>query len=519
MATASRALRNTRKLHRIRYLNEVVSDTTGASDVAAEINTFLATLSPGTEVHVGYGEIYALSIPVLFNVAGVTLKSHGGKFVKRATFTGTSLIRVAAENVTIEGLEIDGDDETIDGIITSANLATGFTARGNVIYGCLYGISAVSNSRILIENNRISLCAQSLVRIHNNSPSVARSSIKVLGNYFDVSAADSATYNSTALLVRGDETYPTTAVVVDGNTFVLIDNPTNSGAMGCECRFVVGGQFTNNTATNGGMMISVASSKRFTVDSNSSTGANAWAIEVAGPSGATMPCDDVVVSNNTIDGSGRVVNGIGIQGSVASRGVVVTGNTIYNFLSRGVYVNTFWDDITISDNDIRTTSATGDQHGIWLLGSHTNAVISGNRLTGDGTTEYGIQVTDSEGLSITGNVLDNWATGILLRSTTTVNDVSITGNIFRRCTAQISSNGSGTFGERITAIGNPGLVRTGCEGFDYINFTRGVIAAHGSGAPGGSLTGAIGSTYRRRDGGAGTSFYVSEAGGTVWVGK
>jgi hypothetical protein len=505
----------------IRYLNEIASiDTSGLTNTATVLNTFLASLPVGTEVRGAPGEIYGLTAQVLIGVAKIKLNGNGAKFAKLAGFSGTCMIRVAAANVAVENLEMDGlDKTTVDGIITSADVATGFTVKGCTIYNCQYGVSANSNSRIKVLDNVISLCSRSLVRIHNNSPTAARTDIKVSGNYFDVSAADAATYDYTALLIRGDETYPTTAVVVDGNTFVLVDNPTNSGAMGCECRFVVGGQFTNNTGTNGGMLVSAASSKRFTIDSNSSTGANAWAIEVAGPSGAVMTCDDNVVSNNTIDGSGRVVNGIGVQGSVASRGVVVTGNTIYNFTGRGVYVNTFWDDITISDNDIRTTNATGDQHGIWLLGSHTNAVIDGNRLKGDGTTEYGIQVTDSEGIAITGNVFDNWATAIVLRSTTTVNDVTISGNIFRQCAVQITNTGGGTFGERITAIGNPGLVRSGCEGFDYINYTRDVIAAHGTGAPGGTLTAGIGSTYRRRDGGAGTSFYVSEAGGTAWVGK
>lgn len=43
----------------------------------------------------------------------------------------------------------------------------------------------------------------------------------------------------------------------------------------------------------------------------------------------------------------------------------------------------------------------------------------------------------------------------------------------------------------------------------------------GTGSPEGVVTAGVGSTYRRRDGGAGTSFYVKESGtGNVgWVGK
>ena len=43
----------------------------------------------------------------------------------------------------------------------------------------------------------------------------------------------------------------------------------------------------------------------------------------------------------------------------------------------------------------------------------------------------------------------------------------------------------------------------------------------GTGSPEGVITAGIGSTYRRLDGGAGTSFYVKESGtgNTGWAGK
>ena len=51
--------------------------------------------------------------------------------------------------------------------------------------------------------------------------------------------------------------------------------------------------------------------------------------------------------------------------------------------------------------------------------------------------------------------------------------------------------------------------------------TGGVFDATGSGTPEGAITAPIGSTFRRSDGGAGTSFYVKESGSgnTGWVGK
>jgi hypothetical protein len=47
------------------------------------------------------------------------------------------------------------------------------------------------------------------------------------------------------------------------------------------------------------------------------------------------------------------------------------------------------------------------------------------------------------------------------------------------------------------------------------------IDTGGAGTPEGSVTAPVGSTYRRTDGGAGTTFYVKEsgAGNTGWVAK
>lgn len=52
-------------------------------------------------------------------------------------------------------------------------------------------------------------------------------------------------------------------------------------------------------------------------------------------------------------------------------------------------------------------------------------------------------------------------------------------------------------------------------------YTATVFDAYGSGSPEGVVTAGIGSTYRRTDGGAGTSFYVKESGtgNTGWVAK
>lgn len=98
----------------------------------------------------------------------------------------------------------------------------------------------------------------------------------------------------------------------------------------------------------------------------------------------------------------------------------------------------------------------------------------------------------------------------------------------------VTKTGSGTFRDlviytsdterlRITAAGVvtiSGDVQFGTAGKGVV-YQAGPKDLAGSGTPEGAVTAPIGSTYRRSNGGAGTSFYVKEsgAGNTGWVGK
>jgi len=53
------------------------------------------------------------------------------------------------------------------------------------------------------------------------------------------------------------------------------------------------------------------------------------------------------------------------------------------------------------------------------------------------------------------------------------------------------------------------LIGTAGKGIDYNGGPKDLF---GTGTPEGSITAAIGSTYRRADGGASTSFYIKESG-------
>lgn len=63
------------------------------------------------------------------------------------------------------------------------------------------------------------------------------------------------------------------------------------------------------------------------------------------------------------------------------------------------------------------------------------------------------------------------------------------------------------------------------QALDQIGLALDRLAANefsGTGTPEGVVKAPVGSRYRRKDGGAGTSFYVKESGGsgnTGWIGK
>lgn len=67
------------------------------------------------------------------------------------------------------------------------------------------------------------------------------------------------------------------------------------------------------------------------------------------------------------------------------------------------------------------------------------------------------------------------------------------------------------------------FVRAQLRGSDAMRLIRQLQAAvlEGTGSPEGQVTAAVGTLYRRRDGGAGTTLYVKEsgAGPTGWVAK
>lgn len=461
-----------------------------------------------------------------FDTSGVHLRAHGAKITKFATFTGSCVLRIDNTNVTIEGLEIDGTDNADDGLITNAT-ADGFRLLDCTIYNCLYGISALNIANLEISGNRVSAVTRYCARVYNTADTRILTRWRVTNNKFDQSDQEPTTTTQAMLLCRGTATYPSEDVVVMGNTMTHCENPTNSSALCCEFRYVNGGAFTGNFSKNGSMLISVALSNDVTVDGNVCDGATFYGIEVAAISPTT--CSNNVISNNVIHGRSRLNYGIGLQGTFASTGCTISGNSITDCSLYGILLNDQWQDVTISGNRISLTLAsTSAQYGIYLQGSATlieNVSISGNLLQGGGEAEKAIYIRDSAYISVVGNVCDNWTeNGILIHSASGTTDyVSCSGNTFQAMSsAQNAIAKLGTLGANVTAQANAGFRRSNSLGTNALNLEEDIYEMWGTATPEGAIAAGIGSVFRRTDGGAGTSLYIKESGAATnsgWVGK
>lgn len=505
----------------------VVGD--GVTDDTAALEAALVAVGVGGALHLQRGMNCRITDEVDFATAGVTLIGYrGAKITKDAAFVGSCMLRILAPGVTLDSLELDGTDQADDGIITSAGVAEGFTARGLRVYDCAYGISANSNDRVLIEGCHIDACASYCIRVHNIAGVAANDDIRIIGNRLDQRAQNAATSLNPCLLVRGAEAFPTTNVHIRGNVMLHVNDPTNSAAMGCEVRFGDGVEFVGNTCTGGAMLISCAASKNFTITGNVGIGQTFYCIEVASISASI--CKDVTVTGNTIRGNGILGYAIGLQGTVAGcSGCVVSGNAISGVEKYGVFSNDVWDDLTITGNAVKYADASAAQYGIYLLGTAARPIeqvtIAGNMLHGGGVGEKAIYLLNVNSATVSGNVCPGWAeNGVYLSvaATVTMDDIAIVGNTLTPGGANaIGKSVAGTMGNRVTASRNAGFRLTNSLGSDILNYAADQFEAWGTGTPEGFVTAAPGSVFRRTNGGAGQALYIKESGtgNTGWVAK
>jgi hypothetical protein len=398
-------------------------------------------------------------------------------------------------------------------------VAEGFTAINNTIQGFNYGIICSNNSRLKISNNYIYNVAIYGIWHTNNVGAVSHDNIEISGNTIDHSAQDPSSNTYPGIIVYGNTAYFAKRVRVFNNHITLPVSPTSSSGMGCELRYTEDSIYTNNTVYNGSMIVSIAACKRAVVDSNTGYGQNFYAIEIAGIAGYAN--NDIVVSNNVINGNGLPISGITMQGSEPSERCTVIGNVIYDISTggKGIFVTYRWDNVSIVGNTIKFTSpSTGT--GILLTGSTTEMInhvsICNNIVDGDATANNGLQMFNVSNAAVMGNVFENWLTASILMTanTLTMDYITIVGNVFTS-TSNIEINtavsNGGTFGSRLMIMGSPDY-RVNGQGTNTLDLINGIHEVWSSATPEALVVAGVGSTYRRSGGAPGRTLYVKESG-------
>jgi hypothetical protein len=508
----------------------------GVADDTAAITACIAAAGDGGTILFPADMECLITSQLLFNVPNQRVIGYGATVIKGTGFSGNCLIRIGAVNVTIEGLYLNGVNKAnaptgIDGIITSANVASGFTAKNLKVRNCLFGLSPVSNSNITIDSCNIAATFADSIRAYNSAGTQAHSNIKIINNTLNMSDNDPATTNYICLQVWGTGNYFTNDVVVANNTMTQVIDPTDSAAECCEFRFLNNAVFEGNVCSGGSMMISVGASNNVAVNGNTGINQTFYSVEVGGLStsgGATVnqPCTNVAVTGNSIKGGNILNYALGIQGTYPSKGITMSGNSIEGTTLYGIFVNDQWDDIAITGNRITITDTVSpSQYGVFLQGSATaitEVSIVGNTLNGNSQGEKAVYLLNVQDATVSGNLCKNWTqNGVLVSgAAATCSDITIAGNSFKGLGATAIQK-SGTIGDYVLSYANTSYRRSGTTATNDLNLNLDLIEAWGTGTPEGAVTAGVGSIYHRTNGGAATSLYVKEAGtgNTGWVGK
>ena len=122
--------------------------------------------------------------------------------------------------------------------------------------------------------------------------------------------------------------------------------------------------------------------------------------------------EDFTIANNTIDGYGSAgspfVMGLAIEGGNGSHGISITGNTLRNGYSRGIYFSEgspLVRDYTLSSNIIDMSAAGAAPLAI-ILGSSLDGVMMGNIVTGRGTADgVGVYMNSTASAQATNQIL------------------------------------------------------------------------------------------------------------------
>lgn len=486
----------------------------GTTDDSAAIRAALAASDSGDVVVFPDGtykvsqdasNAYCLSIPT-----GRTLTGSGRIKLAASQASSVRVIHVASDDVTLNGITIDGNgaaqtvDEHRHGLACSGarltlrdvtivdctgdaimfyNGATGCTVTGLRSTGCdrdgisLYTDTGQTVSDITVSDSHITCAVQP---IDSEPEGGTVTGIRIVNNYL---AAGDGSGNEIAVAIGGTSpSVPTTGWTVTGNTMVG----------GIHAISVDGATITGNTidatgySTADAAVIIMGYARRMIVADNTiKAGAGKVGVYTYDWAGDAPASVSITGNTVTTSGGGKPVRLLGGVRDVSIRG---------NILNAGNY-NASWEDgagievyATAGDTSVAITDnlMVSCQTGIYVWTYSTNTIsilaIVGNVVRNDSPTpnrNYGIRLLGTAGQ---------------------YGDVTVAGNIIQSSyTTPFAANGL-----PIRQGGTPETPVFACTG-----------------TPEGQITAGVGAMALRRDGGASTTLYIKQSGtgNTGWVAK
>lgn len=491
------------------YGGGAVDATTAINDaITAAVNRVIVpagTYSVST-ITVGAGKTLEL-------LPGAILTSRSGGEVVHV-FAGSTLKGGTVRNSGTYNVKIKGSDATVSGV----------TISGSTLYGL--GIEACSNASVaacvFADNTSYGILAQGAVL-----------NLSITDNLF--------TGTGQGLTVK--------AVAAGQPAGVLIarNRVTCTGTVGIECQsdattygpsnIVV----ADNVVSGPAYGITFGTCHTISVSGNVVTGATTYGIELA------QGCYWATVAGNTVRASGYGISVTKGAASYAPHGVTISSNTVIRSTSLGAIKIDDSVDIQITGNTIEDPKSRGVN-----LNTCNDCSVSGNRIIYSQaaavlpyTDPQGIYTTNGSDLDITDNVID-YRTGTS-GNAVYVNEtlrVSIINNRMRGAERAIilyataasthfvdgnrtndtttdsfnlqAGSGTVTIGSHQAAVASGSVFNATV--FTNATWLHPII---GSGTPESSVVAAIGTLYRRTNGGATTTLYVKESGtgNTGWVAK
>lgn len=470
----------------------------------------------------GAGLTYTTATMIALNVSGNGIQIDNLNIVAPATFDGTNVqptygcVWVTGDNCSIDGLNItnvpkvgvmfkDCQGGTVINSTIVGNYPTGsFTGTQTAHAGVL--IDADSTGRqgdFAVINCDISSCVQGVLIANYGSASRSQG-ILVNSNRFH-SCWNHGVYGAG----------PCNGVGVTGNSFVFCQVPV---AMTGAYHVV-----SSNTITTGG-----------------STGAytDITGISMRDP----IQC---VVANNTIQGEsgvGQIVVALSAlsgtivsQNTVTGNSIVITGSGTASCIRLGGLTCTNLTDNVVTGNVCIGPAPAGE--GIITLSGDTGCVANGSIVNGNTivakSASYGVKIAVCSGVSVTNNKYRleydagaaSFVASVQLASGVNCDVSNNTATVTAAWGTNITLYGvweagtvSGNRASNNTLRADPTKL-TASLFYQTVSGSGIIVHDTGSGAP--NLNAGVGSTWSRTDGGAGTSFYVKEAGNDAlgWVGK